>query len=102
MNIEAATATNPEFACIHTAIETTYHGPTNARGARIVAKYGKTSRTVSYDHALSIARNHLNAALAVLKSIEEADAACEVKAVRRIVCSCSVAGSGRVLHAVGF
>lgn len=49
------------------AITTRYHGPTNTRGARIVATAhdGSERRTYSraYDHAVSAQRNHHAAAV---------------------------------------
>lgn len=48
------------------AITTKYHGPTNTRGARIVATAhdGTTKRyTFAYDHSLSATQNHHSAAM---------------------------------------
>ena len=40
------------------AIRTRYHGPTNVRGSRIIAKCEGGSFTMSYNHALSLEGNH--------------------------------------------
>jgi hypothetical protein len=44
------------------AIETKYLGPTNVRGARIVARAQAGRITVPYDHALNFDENHIEAA----------------------------------------
>jgi hypothetical protein len=44
------------------AITTTYHGPTNTKGSRITARCAGGSKTVWYDHALSLEANHRSAA----------------------------------------
>ena len=53
-------------------IKTKYMGPTNHRGSRVkaVLSYGKTSITVSYDHALSSFDNHKTAALALIAKLD--------------------------------
>lgn len=51
------------------AITTTYHGPTDTRGARITARAEAGSVTVRYDHALNGPDNHEAAAAALLKSL---------------------------------
>lgn len=44
------------------AIQTTYYGPTNARGSRVkAAAYAKTI-TVQWDHRLNVEENHKAAA----------------------------------------
>lgn len=40
------------------AIRTTYHGPTNTRGARIVAKCDTGQITTPYRYDLSVEENH--------------------------------------------
>jgi hypothetical protein len=46
-----------------TAIKTTYHGPTNTRGSRIIADAGMNRRvSVGYDDALNSDANHAKAA----------------------------------------
>jgi hypothetical protein len=52
------------------AIETKYLGPTNHKGARIVAKCDAGRVVVSYDHALGIYGNHEAAAKALLRKLE--------------------------------
>lgn len=44
------------------AIVTTYAGPTDTRGSRIIAKADAGRIVVSYDHALSLQDNHRAAA----------------------------------------
>jgi hypothetical protein len=44
------------------AIQTKYLGPTNHRGARIVAKCDATRRVYSWDYALGTSENHHAAA----------------------------------------
>lgn len=49
------------------AITTKYHGPTETRGARIVATAhdgAKKVRTWAYDHSISATQNHHAAAMA--------------------------------------
>ena len=45
------------------AIRTTYHGPTNARGSRIIARAAAGSKSFPWDYALDPAENHRAAAL---------------------------------------
>jgi len=47
------------------AIRTRYHGPTNVRGSRIIAKCGGGS--VPYNHALNLDGNHAAAAQLLLQ-----------------------------------
>ena len=48
------------------AIETTYHGPTNTKGSRIIADDGDGNRlTISYPHELSGEAVHRKAAEAL-------------------------------------
>jgi hypothetical protein len=56
------------------AIQTTYHGPTNTRGARIVARCDAGRLTVAWDYALSIERNHDAAAIALARKLGWLDA----------------------------
>jgi hypothetical protein len=51
------------------AIQTTYKGPTDSRGARILAKADAGSATVAWDHALGILENHLAAAMALVAKL---------------------------------
>jgi hypothetical protein len=49
-----------------TAIVTTYHGPTNTRGSKIIADAGMKRRvSVSYDYAMNTEDNHAAAARAL-------------------------------------
>lgn len=52
------------------AIQTTYKGPTNARGSRIIAVCDAGRITVSYDHALNADGNHRAAALALCAKLQ--------------------------------
>lgn len=47
------------------AIVTKYHGPTNLRGSRIVARSQAGAKIVSYDHSLNAEDNHKAAAKAL-------------------------------------
>lgn len=40
------------------AISTTYKGPTDNRGSRIIAKCGARTILVAWDHALGVYENH--------------------------------------------
>lgn len=52
------------------AFKTTYHGPTNARGSRIIASDEDGNRvTVSYNAALNAGQNHAAAANAFLEKV---------------------------------
>jgi hypothetical protein len=54
-----------------TAIVTTYHGPTNTRGSRIIADAGMKRRvSVSYDDGLNSEDNHAAAARALCKELD--------------------------------
>ncbi len=48
------------------AIRTRYHGPTNVRGSRIVAKCEAGSLTMPFDYALTVEGNHAKAAQLML------------------------------------
>jgi len=52
------------------AIETTYFGPTNTRGSRVVAKCQAGKVSVSWDYALSVEENHDAAAKALASKLE--------------------------------
>jgi hypothetical protein len=53
-----------------TAIKTSYHGPTNTRGSRIIADAGMKRRvSVSYDHRLNSDGNHMAAAKALCEKM---------------------------------
>jgi hypothetical protein len=52
---------------MYQVIETKYLGPTNTRGARIVAKAGPGRRFRAYDDALNSHDNHIAAAEAYAK-----------------------------------
>jgi hypothetical protein len=47
------------------AIMTTYKGPTDSKGARIIAKADAGRVTVAWDHSLGILENHTAAAAAL-------------------------------------
>jgi hypothetical protein len=47
------------------AIVTTFHGPTNHRGSRIIAKCDAARRTYSWDYTLGVEANHEHAAIAL-------------------------------------
>jgi hypothetical protein len=49
------------------AIRTRYHGPTNTRGSRIIAKCEGGSVTMPYNHALNLDGNHAAAARLLLQ-----------------------------------
>jgi hypothetical protein len=49
------------------AIRTRYHGPTNSRGSRIIAKCGGGSVVMPYNHALNLDGNHAAAAQMLLE-----------------------------------
>jgi hypothetical protein len=49
------------------AIRTRYHGPTNSRGSRIIAKCEGGSITMPYDHAQNLEGNHAAAARLLLE-----------------------------------
>lgn len=53
------------------AITTTYHGPTNTRGARVIADDGDGNRvTVPYDSARNRDANHRHAAAALCHKLQ--------------------------------
>ena len=52
------------------AITTTYKGPTDHRGARIIARADAGSITVPYDHALNAPENHTAAAEALAQKLK--------------------------------
>lgn len=52
------------------AIETKYLGPTNFKGARIKAQCAAKALTIGYNHALNLEDNHINAAYALIKSLQ--------------------------------
>lgn len=51
------------YQLTYQAIVTKYHGPTNTRGSRIIARADAGFVTLEYDPAQSIDTNHLNAAI---------------------------------------
>ena len=53
---------------MHT-IQTTYKGPTNSRGSRILAKTAAGRVTFSYRHALNSEANHIEAAAALARKL---------------------------------
>ena len=57
---------NPSFML--QAVETTFKGPTNNRGSRIIAKAQCGRMTVSWDHALNSDANHAAAAEAFIRA----------------------------------
>lgn len=52
------------------AIVTTYKGPTETRGSRIVARCDARRMTVPYDHALDAEANHVRAAAKLASALE--------------------------------
>lgn len=52
------------------AIQTTYKGPTDSNGSRIIAKAQAGRTTIPWDHALDVAQNHARAALAYARKHE--------------------------------
>lgn len=61
-------------------ITTTYKGPGNVRGSRIVASNDRGRYIMSYDHALSSAENHAQAAtIAAMRLCPELKGAGEFK-----------------------
>ena len=55
--------------CSKQAIETKYLGPTNHRGARIVAKCDAGRKVVPWEYELDVPENHALAACALAKSL---------------------------------
>ncbi len=51
------------------AIRTRYHGATNTRGSRIVAKCDAGTFSMPYNHALGIWENHATAAAILLERL---------------------------------
>lgn len=52
------------------SISTTYHGPTNRRGSRIIADDGDGNRVIKgYDHALNVDGNHAAACRALVEKM---------------------------------
>jgi hypothetical protein len=51
------------------AIQTKYLGPTNYKGARVVAECDAGRVTLSWDHALNVEDNHAAAAQALAKKL---------------------------------
>ena len=55
---------------MYQAIITKYVGPTNHKGARVIARTGSGVKiTVSWDHALDVPENHLAAARALAEKL---------------------------------
>lgn len=52
------------------AIQTKYHGPSNVRGSRIIARASAGSVIVGYDHRLDIEENHKAAAHALAVKLD--------------------------------
>lgn len=52
------------------AIQTKYHGPTDARGSRVSARCEAGRITVPWDHALNSCQNHESACLALLQKLQ--------------------------------
>jgi hypothetical protein len=50
---------------MYQAIETRFHGPTNACGARVSARCGAGRIVLPWDHALGVDGNHRAAAVAL-------------------------------------
>lgn len=55
------------------AVETSYRGPTNSRGSRIIVKAQCGRMTVAWDHALAADENHAAAAEAFIRARGWAD-----------------------------
>ncbi len=51
------------------AIQTTYHGPTNTRGARIVARCDAGRLSVPWDYSVDGPLNHYQAAYALARKL---------------------------------
>jgi hypothetical protein len=52
------------------AIQTKYLGPTNSKGDRILASSKAQSITKSWDHALTVDANHIEAAMSLAKKLK--------------------------------
>jgi hypothetical protein len=52
------------------AITTTYYGPTNHRGSRIIAKCDAGRRTYAWNYALDVPENHHAAAVAFATELD--------------------------------
>ena len=52
------------------AIQTKYVGPTNTKGARIIARYQGGKIIVGWDYAKDVTENHLDAALALATKLD--------------------------------
>lgn len=63
-----------QLACYGWAVQTRYIGASNTRGSRVKAGFAdrgsRGSKTVSYDHSLTPAANHLAAAMAFLNGLD--------------------------------
>ncbi|MBV9976758.1 MAG: hypothetical protein JO105_15335 [Hyphomicrobiales bacterium] len=69
-----ATATHitatPRFAtCVRQAIETSYIGPRNHRGSRVMARCLAGSHSQAWDHSLGVEMNHREAARALITAL---------------------------------
>lgn len=56
------------------AITTKYHGPTDRRGSRIIARADAGSVQFSYDHSLNVEGNHAAAAATLAAKLGWTDA----------------------------
>lgn len=54
---------------------TSYRGPTNTKGSRIIARSEHTKITIPYDHDLGIAENHRQAAETLRQRLNYPEAA---------------------------
>ena len=52
-------------------ITTTYKGPTNAKGSRVMAKSWLKNKAVSWNHALNTEENHKAAAQALVDELND-------------------------------
>lgn len=52
------------------AITTTFHGPTNSRGSRLIAKCDAGRKTYPWDHSLGVEENHRAAARALADHLD--------------------------------
>ena len=53
-------------------ITTTYKGPTNTKGSRVLAKSWLKNKSVAWDHALNTEDNHRAAAQALVEELNDA------------------------------
>jgi hypothetical protein len=59
---------------IRQAIETTFYGPTNTKGARVKARCDAKTMWVNWDHSMGIEHNHHVAAASLAETLGWVDA----------------------------